>query len=157
MTRLADMIEAQRALQVAMGFDIAKMNDAERIEYIHGNATNVICEIAEALGEVDWKPWTSVNHIYEDALFSELRDAWQCLTNMMMAAHPRYTPHTLASELETALYAKHKVNYDRIAANYDGRSTKCPGCKRALDDPAVECSRSAAGYHCAVTGFTTRS
>jgi hypothetical protein len=34
---------------------------------------------------------------------------------------------------------KAAVNYARIENNYDGVSTKCPGCRRAMDDPAVKC------------------
>ena len=35
--------------------------------------------------------------------------------------------------------AKHEKNAKRQEEGYDGVSTKCPGCKRALDDNAVHC------------------
>jgi len=152
---LIHMMAAQRDLQRKMGYDIPNMTQTERIAYIHENATNVLAEIVEALGEVDWKSWVNTKNIHEERCFGELRDAWQCLTNMMFAVLPNYDDVALANLLEAKLIEKHRVNIARIEAGYDGRTNKCPECKRALDDADVECMKSAAGYHCAVTGVTT--
>lgn len=157
MTSLEDMINAQSDLQIVMGFDIENMTQAQRIEYIHANATNVILEIGEALGEIDWKPWAKGSDIREDACFGELRDAWQCLTNMMLAVKVGDSPAMIAEELESALYAKQAINRQRVIDGYDGHTNKCPECKRALDDVAVACTLSENGYYCDIDGVVYRN
>lgn len=146
MDRLAQLIDAQRALQLALGFDVKKMSDAERVQYIHANATNAMLEVGEALGEVNWKPWSSGAEVHEEAYFGELRDAWQHLTNLMLAAYPWASPEQLAALLSDKVYEKHIINYERIRTGYDGRSNKCSRCKRALDDVAVTCTADACHY-----------
>ena len=152
MTDLGELIDAQAQLQRDMGYDIELMTQAERISYIHTQATNVIGEVMEALGEVDWKPWAKGQDIREDACFGELRDAWQCLTNMMLAVKVGDGPADVAAQLGEAIAEKHVINRRRITSGYDGRTNKCPRCRRAYDDVAVTCHpRGGAEYaYCAV-------
>jgi hypothetical protein len=83
---------------------------------------------------VGWKPWASSKHINRDAFVSELVDTWQFLMNLFQVVD--VTPEELGEKLA----AKHKVNWQRIAKEYDGVSDKCPECKRAYDDAHVRCS-----------------
>jgi hypothetical protein len=132
------MITSQLNLQRALGFDVTHMTERQRVDYIRDNALNVIGEVMEALNEVNWKPWSSGTEIRQDACFAELRDAWQHLTNTMWAVYGE-TAYALAQRLEEKLEEKHDVNYRRLIEGYDGHSTKCRRCRRALDDPAVHC------------------
>jgi hypothetical protein len=132
MDRLHEMIGAQHALQRALNTDPYKMNDEERIQYIKDQVLALQLEIAEFMNEVGWKPWATSRHINRDAAFGELRDAWQHLTNLMLAVNGGLASD-VARDLETELYRKHTLNYERIGA-YDGVSDKCPACKRALDE-----------------------
>jgi dimeric dUTPase (all-alpha-NTP-PPase superfamily) len=144
MDRLADMISSQHKLQVALGNDITEMTPEQRITYVKDQVLALQSEIGEFLNEVGWKPWASSRHINADEAFGELRDAWQFLTNLMIAV-TGMTNELLAAKLETELYRKHTVNYQRIGA-YDGVSTKCPDCKRALDDPGATCTYMGCQY-----------
>lgn len=137
MDRLAAMIDAQLQLQRACNLDPLGMTMDERIAFIKDMVLATTDELHETLNEVGWKPWASSRHINEEAAFSELRDAWQFLTNLMLVV-TQLSPTELASKLETELYRKHSINYARIG-NYDGVSSKCPKCGRALDDPETKC------------------
>src|SRR5688572_5546037 len=132
------MINAQHNLNIALGNDITEMSPEERMSFIKDMVLALQSEIGEFLNEVGWKPWASSRHINTEAAFGELRDAWQFLTNLMIAVTGE-KGDKLAAMLETELYRKHAINYDRIGA-YDGVSTKCPDCKRALDDPGSTCT-----------------
>lgn len=129
--------------------------DADRmpaIDFIHWNVTAMVDELHELLGEVGWKPWAKSRHINLDAARSEAIDALHFLLNLFLVLGLN------RAEDISALYdAKHAKNAKRQEDGYDGVSTKCPGCKRALDDEAVECTQTGqlwgsgvAIYHCAV-------
>ena len=145
-TPLADMIAEQHKYITTLGKDPHVMNDGDQIEFIKEQTLALISELNEMLGEIGWKSWATSHHINRDAAFGELRDAWQFLTNLMIAVTGE-SGNRLATMLETELYRKHTINYQRIG-NYDGVSTKCPECKRALDDANVKCTPDL-GY-CAV-------
>lgn len=134
MTELHEMIAAQRGLQEKLGYHLEQMTQNERIDYIKENALALTDELHEALAETGWKSWATSRHINHDAYLGELRDAWQFLTNMMLAVEP--DPVKLADWFADALSEKHGVNHRRVG-NYDGVSTKCPSCKRALDEVAI--------------------
>lgn len=132
------MIAAQHQLQRALGSDPHKMDDETRMQYIKDQVLALQSELGEFLNEIGWKPWATSRHINTEAAFGELRDAWQHLTNLMLATTGQLSSD-VAARLEVELYRKHTVNYQRIGA-YDGVSTKCPECKRALDDTSVKCT-----------------
>lgn len=151
---LTQMLTQQRELQIRLGYDFEKMTTEERVTYIKEMYIAATQELGEALNETTWKSWASGNsmiHIHE--FTGELTDTWQFIANMWFAALPDASPEYIAHVMYDRLAAKIRINHKRADANYDGKN-KCPQCKRALDDPAVECELVPQGYHCAKTGVT---
>lgn len=139
--RLTAMMDAQRKLQAGYnGYDIAEQSTQQRIDNIALNVLACTDELHEALNEIGWKPWASSRHINEDKLKGELIDAWHFFMNLCL--HAGLTP----DELFKRYFEKRAINVARQADGYDGVSTKCPGCKRALDDPLVECTPSGCAH-----------
>lgn len=135
MINLAELIAAQRDLQLRLGNDVTKMSTEQQIEFIKSNVLACTDELHEALAETGWKPWATSRHINAEAFFGELRDAWQFLVNMMLVVQP--DPEALAEWFARALITKIAVNTARVN-NYDGVSSKCPVCRRALDEVPIE-------------------
>lgn len=132
---LVALITAQRDLQVKLGNHLDRMTQAERLDYIRENVLAATDELHEALAETGWKSWATSRHINRDAYLGELRDCWQFLTNLMLVAEP--DPRKLAVWFADALAEKHDVNRRRIGA-YDGITSKCPNCRRALDEVPIK-------------------
>lgn len=131
MDRLTEMFKAQLEFQEALGRDPRGMTLPQRIDWLQHMALACTDELHEALGEIGWKAWASSRHINERKAFEELRDAFQFLVNMMFTVMP-CSPEDMARELEAALYAKLRINHERIDSDYDGVSSKCPQCRRDL-------------------------
>jgi len=149
---LSDALEAQWALQVqAYGKDPRKLSDEERMEWVRWNILALEDELHEALQETGWKPWATKNHLNEDAFRGELVDGLHFFLNLMLVAN------ISAEELLAGYQLKREKNAKRQADGYDGVSTKCPECKRALDDDAVECGVYTDDgenyFFCVVTGL----
>lgn len=147
------MIRQQRELQHRMGltFTVSPDNKMSRINHIKDMALAAIKEIGEALDEVSWKPWTTGRPVLrKHAVGGELSDAFQFIMNMWFAAYPELSDEGLADRMISILEAKLLVNEIRRVNGYDGESTKCGACKRALDDPAVSCTRRDNRGWCAV-------
>lgn len=140
---IARMIHAQAMLQRELGYDVAKMTIEERVEYLRWNAFALEDEIHEAMAETSWKPWATDTFINEHAGFGELRDAWQFLTNMMLAMHPTLQAGELGELLMGSLEDKMRVNLARHREGYSVVGTKCPDCHRSYDDTAVTCTPGA--------------
>lgn len=104
------------------------------IDFIHWNVTALVDELHELLGEIGWKPWAKSRHINLEAARGEAIDAMHFLANIFLVLGLDD-----AEEVLRRYHAKHKKNAARQEAGYDGVSTKCPGCGRALDDDAVLC------------------
>lgn len=134
MSDLTQLFDAQRDLQItAYGKDPADLEGMERIQFYKDMHIALTDELHEALGEIGWKPWATSRHVNEEALQGELVDAFHFFMNLCMVAH--LDPF----ELVKKYMAKREKNAKRQAEGYDGVSTKCPVCKRALDDDAVLC------------------
>lgn len=134
MSDLNQLFEAQRQLQInSYGKDPADLEGVERIQFYKDMHIALMDELHEALGEVGWKPWATSRHVNEEALQGELIDAFHFFMNLCMTAH--LDPF----ELVQKYMAKRDKNAKRQEEGYDGVSTKCPVCKRALDDDAVLC------------------
>jgi hypothetical protein len=148
--RLTNMFEMQDRLQrETYGFSPTDMDVNDAIAYIKNNVLAATDELHEALGEVDWKPWTTgEREIRTDAFAAELVDVWHFLMNMFLALG--YTPGAAADVLYEGYRVKRDINETRQVQGYDGRSTKCGACGRALDDPAVACTREPDQGYCAV-------
>lgn len=133
--RLTRMLGAQLDLQVQAGMNPLEMDTTAVIEYIKEMTLAATDELHEALNEVGWKTWATSRHINTVAAFSELRDAWQFLTNLMFAVTGE-EPENLADMLESSLYKKIALNQARILEVYTGLD-KCGGCHRSLDEVSI--------------------
>ena len=132
--RLTQIFRLQRELQVeSYGYDPGLMQGEERTTFIMWNVVALTDELHEALAETGWKPWATSRHVNEEAFRGELVDALHFLVNLCLAADMS------ADELHARYLEKRGINAARQADGYDGVSTKCPACHRALDDSAVTC------------------
>jgi hypothetical protein len=133
------MLYSQLKLQQELGYDFPEMSTHERILFIKDMMLAAQSELNEALDEISWKPWTTGERFNTTAFASELSDAFQFIMNMWFAAMPSLTPLELAEAMRETLQLKLLINRKRHAEGYDGASTKCFNCGRALDDPHVKC------------------
>ena len=104
------------------------------IDFIHWNVTALVDEAHELLAEIGWKPWAKSRHINLEAARGEFIDMMHFMGNLALVLGMDD-----AAEIMRRYHAKHEKNAKRQEEGYDGVSTKCPGCKRALDDEAVKC------------------
>ena len=117
------------------GIDYSQLTDEQKIAHFKEMKIAFDDEIHEALGEMGWKPWATSRHFNTEAVQGELVDAWHFFMNLMWISG--MGPQVLFEKYQ----AKRLKNIARqqAAGGYDGVSTKCRGCKRALDDDAVKC------------------
>lgn len=128
-----------------------RMLPTDRVRYVKDMALALTAELHEALDETGWKPWATKRGILDrDAYVGELVDVLHFLVNLFLVTGE--DPVDLADEVFTRYTLKNQVNRNRQAAGYDGVSTKCAICQRALDDPAVACSRDGDQGYCAREG-----
>jgi dUTPase-like protein len=133
--RLARMIAAQKRLQeTTFETRFKDMDVQERVDYISMNVLALTDELHELLAETSWKPWAKSEFINETKAHGELVDAWHFMMNIMIAIYPWLSAGDIAESLTLAYEKKREVNVQRQEDGYDGQSTKCPKCKRALDD-----------------------
>lgn len=92
-----------------------------------------IREAVEQMDEIGSKPWAISKHWNEDAVKKELVDEWHFFMAKCLLAG--LTPR----ELFEMYKVKWQVNVARQENDYDGVTTKCPKCKRALDDATTPC------------------
>jgi NTP pyrophosphatase (non-canonical NTP hydrolase) len=126
----------------------SELSDREKMEYIREQALALTDELHEALAETGWKSWATSMHINREAYQGELADVFIFLMNLMLVAE--ITPTDLLGVVKAKIAKNHKRQDD----GYDGVTTKCPGCKRAYDDDAVDCAYDpdADAPFCAVAG-----
>lgn len=139
--RLTAMLKLQHQLQTsAYGHKIDDFSQFQRVEFIKTMVLAATDELHEALNETSWKPWSStLGEVNEDAYFGELIDVLHFIMNLLLVAFPGTSPEELAALIESRYVAKRELNVKRQEEGYDGKSSKCPNCKRALDDSATEC------------------
>lgn len=131
--RLADMMQRQADFQrmVKPGIDLTQLSDSPelRAEKVREMVLACVAELFEALDEVGWKPWATSRHLNRPGYVKELIDAWHFFMNLLLIANidPEEFYQGYLVKLETNIY--------RQLEDYDGVETKCPGCKRALDEP----------------------
>lgn len=133
------------------GFRFSEMSPDQLISYIRDQHQAAVMELGEALDEVSWKPWAQGSWIHRDEFMNELIDVLHFWLNMALAVGGRSSAQELADEIFTRFALKNRTNAQRQVDGYDGRSTKCDGCGRALDDLAVECRRVGDQGYCAKT------
>lgn len=134
-THPRDLYQGYDGLPIATSADATEADAyrEEAIGFIHWNVTALVDELHELLGEIGWKPWATSKHINLEAARGEWVDALHFLLNLAMVLG--LTPDGIVSRYD----AKHEKNAKRQEDGYDGVTTKCPGCHRALDDTAVNC------------------
>lgn len=145
--RLSEMLQSQRELQLSMpplNRDPATLEGEERIQFFKDMHIALTDEMHEMLAEMSWKPWASGQYFHTEAVRGELVDVFHFFMNLWLAAGGT------ANDLYYAYLAKRNKNLKRQEEGYDGVSTKCPRCKRALDDDAVLCRIE--DKFCAVVG-----
>jgi hypothetical protein len=144
LTRMFDLQQEAQAVYYTGSWPTP--DDATRMARISEAALALQVELAEALNETGWKPWATSNHLNREAFKGELVDVLKFWMNLCLQGG--ITPQ----EIYDGFVSKHYTNMARQAAGYDGVSTKCPGCKRAYDDPATRCqpASDSRGMWCAV-------
>lgn len=135
---LAELLCAQLELQRrSLNINPLTMSTVERIAYVEKMVLGATHELHEGLDEVTWKSWaTGEPRVHDEHLFNELIDVLHFVFNLFLVSR-QLDPLVLASEIRTAYLRKHEVNVQRQRTGYDGRSTKCHNCARALDDVGV--------------------
>lgn len=150
MGNLQDMLDKQAWLQSKMDQRATSEDPQTQVEYFKDMSLAGIAEIIEMMEETGWKPWSSSWHINLEAARGEWIDAWHFLMNCANTLN-------MDERIITHLYfEKARVNEARANGTYDGKSTKCLLCKRALDDISVRCyapSGNTSGW-CAETNFS---
>jgi hypothetical protein len=141
--RLLNMLMFQERLQrETYKIDVLRLEPEARVQFIKDQILAATDELHEALNETSWKPWSSTfGEVAEDAYFGELIDLIHFVMNLLLVAYPGLEPEALAPAIELRYLEKRKINVQRQEDGYDGRSGKCYGCGRALDDPTTVCGR----------------
>jgi hypothetical protein len=138
--RLLTMLKLQDTLQhETYGWEFDRLTPDARAAFIRDTVLALTDELHEALNETGWKPWATKRHFNWGKYFGEIIDAWHFMMNMMLASG--MTPEEIAETFYGGYLAKMKLNEKRQQEGYDGVSTKCAGCARALDDIGVACWR----------------
>lgn len=132
MGELQKMLESQRELQRVLDPRAESEDPQEVCEYFKDMAFADIAETMEMLDETGWKPWTSKWYINREEAVAEWIDKWHFMMNIANVLRLSET------EIVARYQQKAEINRQRKLDGYDGVSTKCPGCKRALDDPATQ-------------------
>ncbi|HKU53135.1 MAG TPA: dUTPase [Nitrospira sp.] len=133
---LEGALRRQRLLQQAFDPRAVSSNPQQSCEYIKDMVYAAEDELHELTAETGWKPWTTSWHINVDAARGEWIDAFHFMLNL---ANKLGMTEDMILEM---YYAKADKNLARIQAGYDGRSTKCDICHRALDDDATSCHKT---------------
>lgn len=140
---LAEAFENQRRLQEEVYHALPDTEDNEAVvEFIRTNILALEDELHEALAEVGWKPWATSRHVNREAFLGEMVDAFHFFINLLIV-----TGYD-GQDLMKAYEQKSMINEQRQIDGYDGISSKCPGCGRALDDPGVFCRVDSNLYFC---------
>lgn len=134
MSRFEEVVDAQRDLQIRFGFDFPGMDDEQRCAYVRMNVLAMIAELTEALNEVGWKPWATSRHFNDSLFIGELTDVLHFLINLYIVAMPNASARHITDEIVRRFFMKNEVNEIRRSGGYDGVTTKCPACTRALED-----------------------
>ncbi|QDH92408.1 deoxyuridine triphosphatase [Microbacterium phage Celaena] len=139
---LQELLDAQSDLQDKMPTrhpndlfrDLADRGDPVGVtEFIQWNHKALTHEMVELESETGWKPWATKRFVNLEAARGEAIDMLHFLLNDFLVLGLD------ADEVRRRYHAKHAKNVKRQEDGYDGVSTKCPGCHRALDDDAVTC------------------
>lgn len=146
-TDLGELLRLQLELQRRIpDSDPTAMTVAQRVDYVKDMILSCTDELHEALNETTWKRWTKTEpNVHQEHYFKELIDAFHFMLNLFLAAYPDAPPEMLALMIENSYKHKRVVNIARQDNSYDGIATKCPSCKRALEDISLTVIHDDAG------------
>ncbi|QDP45266.1 deoxyuridine triphosphatase [Microbacterium phage Sharkboy] len=140
---LQELLDAQSELQTKMptphptslfeDLSLAPDDPGGVTEFIQWNHKALLHEMVELESETGWKPWATKRFVNLEAARGEAIDMLHFLLNDFLVLGLN------SAEVVRRYHAKHAKNVRRQEEGYDGVSTKCPGCKRALDDDGVDC------------------
>lgn len=148
--RLEHMLKTQEHLQATVyGWEFDRLTPEARMAFMRDNMLALMDELHEALGEIGWKPWATSRHMNIEPFISEMVDAWHFFMNLLLATG--MYPDEISRLFYSKYMEKSKRNAERQLEGYDGVSTKCADCKRALDDVGVSCTRNGDQGYCAMT------
>lgn len=127
-------LESTKKLQEeSYGVDFSTLEGDDLADYFIVNHTALVCELTEFMDEVGWKPWaTPRGWVSREQAVKELIDAGHFLANLCAALG------VTDEEWVERYQAKQALNAKRQLEGYDGKSTKCPSCKRAVDDTILK-------------------
>lgn len=111
--------------------------------FMQWNDKALVHEMVEMESETGWKPWAKGAYVNVQAARGEWIDMLHFMLNGALVLG-------MDAQMIREMYdAKHAKNEARQNAEYDGVSTKCGVCHRALDDDAVQCHEDPAhpGYY----------
>lgn len=114
--------------RTAYDVDPPYLDPEERAEFIRWNVLAATDELHEALGEVGWKPWATDRYFNRDAFVGELIDVMHFVANLLVTAG------VTGDELSQRYHSKQRRNAYRQEVGYDGKTGKCPTCRRDLED-----------------------
>lgn len=114
--------------------DVSEPSRQALIDFMQWNDKALLHEMVEMESETGWKPWAKGRFVNLEAARGEWIDMLHFMLNGALLLGLDNADDILDRYLR-----KHQKNTKRQEDGYDGVSTKCPGCKRALDDEAVEC------------------
>jgi dimeric dUTPase (all-alpha-NTP-PPase superfamily) len=136
-----EWLETTRQLQIkSYGTDPITLSGDKLANFWIWNHTAAIDELSEFLNEVTWKPWSTQRGTFNrDAAIGELVDCAHFIANLAVSLG------CTDGEWESRYQAKQLLNAKRQQDGYDGKN-KCPNCKRALDDPGVQCTPDECAY-----------
>lgn len=132
-------LSTTRELQIeSYGHDPTTLEGEEFATFVTWNSWAAVSELVEMMDELDWKPWAKLRGRPEqearDRAVGEVVDVLHFVGNLAVALG------LTDAELSQAYARKVQINRERMRnkpEGYDARGTKCPHCKRALDDVGV--------------------
>jgi hypothetical protein len=104
------------------------------INFMQWNDKALLHEMVEMESETGWKPWAKGRFVNLEAARGEWIDMLHFILNGALLLGLDN-----ANEILERYMRKHEKNTKRQEEGYDGVSTKCAGCGRAIDDEAVNC------------------
>jgi dimeric dUTPase (all-alpha-NTP-PPase superfamily) len=109
---LSEIFRKQELFQLALKYDVTKMTDKERVEYIKWNSIAMFDEICESLRETPWKPWKKKQSLNIERYREELIDLLHFFVNACLVSG------MTADDLFDKYCTKMKENIDRQMMKY---------------------------------------
>jgi len=109
---LKEIFRKQELFQLALKYDVTKMTDKERVEYIKWNSIAMFDEICESLRETPWKPWKKKQSLNIERYREELIDLLHFFVNACLVSG------MTADDLFDKYTIKMKENIDRQMRKY---------------------------------------